>query len=218
VRILASADIHGIPDYVDAVVRWALEREPDAVVLAGDLLRPLPGAASLEERFRADARRLAEAFDPFPGPVWYVMGNDDLIDWEPPQERFTSLHGRRIERDGVNFVGYQYTLPLLGLPFEKTEEEIAADLEALAPLVDQATVLVTHGPAKGVHDIPDSFAPPGIASLARLIEERKPRAHVHGHIHSLFGRTGIHFDVACREVARAMLIDLETMTHEIVSD
>ena len=217
-RILATADLHGFPEYIDTIVRWTLEHKPDAVVLGGDLLRPVPGAPDLEGRFRTDARRLTTVMADVPCPIYYIMGNDDLIDWDPPLERFQSIHGRRVDLGDFNLVGYQYSLPLLGLPFEKTEEEIAVDLVDLAPLVDEKTVLVTHAPAKGVHDLPDSFAPPGVASLRDLIRERKPRAHIHGHIHSLFGRTGIHFNVACREVVRAMLIDLVSTTHEVLTE
>jgi Icc-related predicted phosphoesterase len=145
------------------------------------------------------------------------MGNDDLLDWDPPQERFRSIHGRRIEQGGWNFVGYQYSLPFVGTDYEKPEEEIAVDLESIRPLVDERTVLVTHAPVDGIHDLADSIGPTGIVSLKELIRDRRPRAHLHGHIHSTFGRTGIHFNVACREMARGMLIDLESLTHEVVS-
>jgi len=214
-RILASSDLHGFPEYTDAVVGWALEHEPDAVVLAGDLLRPLPVATSLEASFRADARRMAAAFEPVRCPVYYIMGNDDLVDWDPPQENIVSIHGRRVEQGGWAFVGYEYTLPLLGLKYEKTEKRIATDLRKLRSLVDGRTVLVTHAPAKGVHEF-ESPWPMGIESLAELIRECPPRIHVHGHIHRTFGRTGIHFNVACRERARAMLIDLDELTHEVL--
>jgi Icc-related predicted phosphoesterase len=217
-RVLAASDLHGFPEYTDAVVGWAREHGPDAVILAGDLLRPLPVATTLEASFEADARRMADAFDPVPCPVYYIMGNDDLIDWDPPQERFVSIHGRRVEQGGFNFVGYQYSLPFVGTKFEKSERRIATDLKKqIRPLVDEKTVLVTHAPASGVHEI-ESPWPPGIVSLAKLIDETKPLAHIHGHIHRTFGRTGLHFNVACREVARAMLIDLEGLKHEVLTE
>ncbi|MEN8151078.1 MAG: metallophosphoesterase [Planctomycetota bacterium] len=214
-RILASSDLHGFPDYTDAVVAWALEHSPDAVVLAGDLLRPLPVATSLEASFHADARRMAAAFEPVTCSVYYIMGNDDLVDWDPPQENIESIHGRRVEQGGWAFVGYEYTLPLLGLKYERSEKRIAADLKKLAPLIDDRTVLVTHAPAKGVHEF-ESPWPMGIVCLADLIRERSPRIHIHGHIHRTFGRTENRFNVACRDRARAMLIDLDDLTHEVL--
>jgi Icc-related predicted phosphoesterase len=214
-RVLASSDLHGFPEYTDAIVQWTLEHEPDAVVLAGDLLRPLPVAISLEASFEADARRMAAAFEPVTCHVYYIMGNDDLVDWAPPQEHFTSIHGRRVEQGEYNFVGYQYALPMLGLKYEKPEKRIAADLKKLWSHVDEHTVFVTHAPMKGVHEF-ESPWPMGITSLVDLVRDLPPRVHIHGHIHRTFGRTGIHFNVACRDRARAMLIDLDDLTHEVL--
>ena len=51
-----------------------------------------------------------------------------------------------------NVVGYQYTLPFMGGINEKPEHEMEKDLLELQNLVDQKTVLVTHGPAHGTLD------------------------------------------------------------------
>ena len=214
-RILAVADLHGVPETYEAVPTWAAVHDPDAVVLGGDLLRPLPVGETLEERFRACAAWLSEALDPIRCPVYYIMGNDDMVEWDPPQERFRSIHGRRIEQDGFSFVGYQYSLPFMGGIYEKEEAGIAADLEGLQDLVDSRTVLVTHAPPRGVHH-EESPWPIGSESIAGLIRERCPRVHIHGHTHGHFGRTGIHFDVAAGDAPRGMLIDLEDLTHEVL--
>jgi len=216
-RILAFADLHGFPGITEAVVRWTREREPDAVVLAGDMLRPMPGPGTLDGSFREGARWLAEVLDPVPCPIYYIMGNDDLVEWDPPQERFRSIHGRRLEQDGWGFVGYQYSLPFMGGVFEKEEGAIAADLEEIRDLVDPRSILVTHAPAAGVHDQLDSPWPAGSPSLAALIRERSPRVHIHGHVHRHFGRTGIHLNVASGGATlRGMLIDLESREHEVL--
>ena len=96
------SDLHGMPGYAEACVRFVLTHEPDAVVLAGDLLRPMGEAGSLEEKFRAYARRLADELDPIPCPLYWIMGNDDLVEWDPPQERFRPIHGRRLMQDGFS--------------------------------------------------------------------------------------------------------------------
>jgi Icc-related predicted phosphoesterase len=80
------------------------------------------------------------------------------------------------------------------------------------------TVLVTHGPSYGVLDTGILDKSAGSKSLADLIERRPPRAHVHGHIHSQFGRLGRHFNVASGGEKRAVLIDLDSMKHEVVSE
>jgi Icc-related predicted phosphoesterase len=103
----------------------------------------------------------------------------------------------------------------MGGVFERPEEVICRDLQSLAPLIDERTVLVTHGPALGILDsTPLGHA--GSASLRDMIEKRPMRAHIHGHIHASFGRHELHFNVAAGRKRRAMLIDLETMAHEVV--
>ena len=213
-RILAMSDLHGFPEVYEAVVTFAREHGPDAVVLAGDLLRPLPGGETLFDRFLAGARWMSEALDGVLCPVYYIMGNDDLVEWDAPQERFRSVHGRRLEQGGYGFVGYQFSLPFREGIYEKPEEEVEVDLAALENLVDERTVLVTHMPAWSDLDIECTW-PAGSRSLLRLIEERKPRVHIHGHLHSRFGRDGVHFNVSSGGKLRGMLIDLEDLSHVV---
>ena len=78
-----------------------------------------------------------------------------MIEWDPPQERFRSIHRRRVELGRWGFVGYQVSLPFMGGVFEKKEAAIEADLDRIRPLVDERTVLVTHGSAEFL----DAYAP-----------------------------------------------------------
>lgn len=88
----------------------------------------------------------------------------------------------------LNIMGNGDWVDLHGeLPHERPESAIASDLAKLESLVDSRTVLVTHGPAFGAH------------------------------VHSQFGRVGRHFSVASGGKKHAMLIDLETMEHEVVT-
>ena len=48
-------------------------------------------------------------------------------------------------------------------------------------------VLVTHSPAKGLHDGEDTCHT-GFDVFNRLIEQYKPRYFVHGHVHMSYGR------------------------------
>ena len=210
------ADLHGYPEVYAAVPLFADRHAVDAVVLAGDLLRPHPDHPTVEDAFRAGAAAMTEALRPVRVPVLYVMGNDDMVDWAPDLPLARSLHGRRVDLGAWNFVGHPCSLPFIGSPFEQPEEEIRADLSRLAPLVDERTVLVTHGPAHGVHDGTWSGSI-GSASLRDLVAARRPRAHVHGHVHFAFGRSGIHFDVASGGKVRGMVIDLEDLRHEVVT-
>jgi hypothetical protein len=52
--------------------------------------------------------------------------------------------------------------------------------------------------------------------LREFVDRRASRADIHGHIHREFGRRGRHFNVASAGVKRAMLIDVDTMSHEVL--
>ena len=215
-RILAVSDIHGNFDIYRWIGEVAKDRRVDAVVLAGDLLGHVLGLETVEDSQRADAERVVAILRTYTAPVLYVMGNDDLVELDPQDERITSLHGRRVEASGFSFVGYQYTLPFMGGTFERSEEQMAADLAALEHLLDERTVMVTHGPAQGILDGNDLGPPAGSSSLRATLERSRARAHVHGHVHHRFGREGNHFNVAAWREKRAMMIDLDTMAHEVV--
>jgi Icc-related predicted phosphoesterase len=219
VRILAASDVHGNHD----TYRWlgdrAVRDSVDAVVLAGDLFGVPDGFASVEEAQRADAREVLRLLARIPShvAVLYVMGNDDWIDLESESRQVRPLHMKRADHGGFNFVGYQYTLPFMGGVFERTESEIGRDLLALDKVVDDRTVLVTHGPAAGVMDL-TGLGSAGSTSLHEFLLRHTVRAHVHGHIHGCFGRVGSQFNVAAGRLKRAMVIDLDTMAHEVLLD
>ena len=54
-------------------------------------------------------------------------------------------------------------------------------------------VLVTHSPAKGLHDGED-VCHTGFDVFNRLIEQYKPRYFVHGHVHMSYGRQFVRLD------------------------
>ena len=211
-HVLALSDLHGRQDLFDAIVRHA--PTADVVVLAGDLLERRRGDVSVREGQRECGEILARTLDPVDCPLLFIMGNDDMVVWDPPGNRFRMIHGRREEIGRWNFVGYQYSLPFMGGIHEKPEEEVVVELEELAALVDDHTVLVTHMPALGVLDETTSGFHAGSPSLSRLIEEGRPRVHIHGHIHCQFGWEGRSFNVA----EGAMRIDVETVQAEVLVD
>ena len=210
--LLAMSDLHGRQDLFDAIVEHAAGA--DVVVLAGDLLERRRGDVSVRDGQRECGEILTKTLQGLACPVLFVMGNDDMVVWHPPGDQFHDLHGRRIELGGWGFVGYQYSLPFMGGIHERGEEEIAMDLRQLAGQVDQRTVLVTHSPAYGVLDQTSSGYRAGSPSLAALIAERRPCVHIHGHIHSQFGREGSSFNVA----RGAVRIDVLTGQSEVRVD
>ena len=209
-RILAAADIHGIRRVYDWLIRTAQERSADLLILAGDLFE-----GDWEDGQRRQADALAEKLALSGLRVLYLMGNDDNVPLGYEDERIQYVDSRRIEIGGFAFVGYQYTPPFVGRTFVKTEEEMTADLERLALLLDERTVFITHAPALGTLD---GLAGErvGSPSIAAALERRPVLAHIHGHIHRCFGREGRHFNVASAGVCRAALIELPSLDAELL--
>jgi len=87
--------------------------------------------------------------------------------------------------------------------------------ESMCPLVDRQTVLVTHAPAYGSLDVVFGNHV-GSRAIADFLFHNPVLVHLHGHIHQCFGRDGNHFNVAAAATARAMLIHLPSMRHEVV--
>lgn len=216
-RLLAASDIHGSHD----VYRWLSElvsrHHPDVLVLAGDLLGVPDGFDTLEAAQQSDADSIAAMLGSLPVPVYYVMGNDDSIELVPQTDNVRSVNVARVDHGAYNFVGYQYTLPFMGGVFERREDIIKSDLASLASLMDDRTILVTHNPAFEILDS-TQLGPAGSASIRDVILARGVRVHIHGHVHSCFGRSGIHFNVASALRHRAMLIDADSMLHQVLGE
>jgi len=217
-KILASADVHGKRPIYDWLLTAVREQHVQALVLAGDLLGCPDGFATPEEAQRDEAGLLTGLLATAGVPVLYIMGNDDLVELESSTEAVQSLHGRRVFCGKFAFVGYRYSLPFMGGPYEKPEAEIESDLTQLTRLLDAETVFVSHCPAFGELDPGFGDTHIGSRSLRRFLEANRFRAHIHGHSHAGFGRCGAHFNVASGGRARAMILDLDTMQHRIVGE
>ena len=210
-RILATADIHGVLSVYEWLVELVKEHEADLVVVAGDLF-----AGFQEEAQREQRGEIIPLLKRMPVPVLYLMGNDDFVHLDYEDERVKPLHGRRLDYGGHGFVGYQYSLPFVGGIFVKPETEIERDLGSLEPLLDEQTVLVTHSPAYGVLDRVHSGEHVGSRSLAGLLGRKPVLAHLHGHIHESVGREGNHFNVAAAGRRRAVVIDLPSLDSKVL--
>lgn len=207
-RILAAADIHGSLE----VYQWLTEISElaDALVLAGDLFD-----ADFPDQQRLQAQKISKILPRSNCRVFYIMGNDDNVGLEYEDTLITPLHDRRVEFDDYNFVGYQYTPPFFGETFVKEDSEIAADLRIRSGTVDEGTIYVTHTPAYGSLDLCDS-GHVGSKALADFLNRNPVMVHIHGHIHHAFGVDDYHFNVASAAQCRAMLIDLPSLTYEVL--
>ena len=207
-RILAAADIHGSLK----VYQWLIEQTPlaDALVLAGDLFD-----ADFEDQQRLQALEILKILPRSNCPVYYIMGNDDNVALGCNDALITPIHDSRVEFDGYNFVGYQYTPPFAGETFVKEDFEIAADLSIRGGTVDEGTIYVTHTPAFGSRDLCRGEHV-GSKALADFLDCHPVMVHIHGHIHEAFGVDDYHFNVASAARCRAMLIDLPSLKYEII--
>jgi len=213
VRILASADLHGVAEVYSWLLEVAGAEQPDGLLLAGDLLGVPDGYDRVEEAQAAEARHVAERLAAVDCPVFYIMGNDDFVDLKPLSDSIRSVHEARVAFGTFNVVGYQHTLPFMGGINERPEDQIEEDLRRLEDLVDQGTILVTHGPAHGVMDTVTFGGNAGSIALRDLVDRRQPRVHIHGHIHRWFGRDGRHFNVA--SVPGTELRSYDSITTEV---
>ena len=205
-RILAAADIHG----AQPVYEWLLglsEGSADILVLAGDLFEGDFAAGQ-----RDQAEKIIALLRTSRIPVLYIMGNDDNVPLDYEDKLIIPIHGRRVAIGNYNFVGYQYTPPFVGQEFVKEEKDIAVDLEEIEPMLDEQTVFVTHAPARGILD-EVSGESVGSSSIGALLRRKRVLAHIHGHIHGGFGRSGNSFNVASAGQRRAMLIEIPALVH-----
>jgi hypothetical protein len=177
-RIYCVADIHGLPERL-ALIKANIDRlQPDALVIAGDVTAFSSARPVVSELARLPVRVLA------------VRGNSDLrrvdrlLDEHPTTE---SIHLKRIQIDGVDFVGLSGALVL---PFgcraavlQKTR------LERIGALLDEAalSVFVAHPPPRGVLDKGPGRFHLGCAGIRDLILKKQPDVMVCGHIHEAAG-------------------------------
>lgn len=215
-RILASADLHGLRPVYDWLLETAREHHVDAIVLAGDLLGYPDGFDTPEAAQHEEARSTLRMLTKAAAPVLYIMGNDDLVELNSLFGRVQSIHSRGLSCGSYNFVGYQYALPFMGGIFEKADDDIATDLTSLTKLMGDRTVFVSHSPAHGLLDQGVDGERIGSVAIEKFLAKHPYRAHIHGHCHEEFGRAGNHFNVASARQRRAMIIDLDTMKHQIV--
>ncbi|HVN82617.1 MAG TPA: metallophosphoesterase [Terriglobia bacterium] len=215
-KILASANVHGHWLIYDWLLTVAHKQRVKAIVLAGDLLGCPDGFDTLEEAQQHEAQLLVELLKKAGVLVLYIMGNDDLVELNSQAGQVQTLQGRRVCVGEFAFVGYQSSLPFMGGTFEKPEAEIKSDLPCLTDLLDARTVFVSHSPAFGILDPGFGETQIGSRSLREFLDANLFLAHIHGHSHAGFGCQGKHLNVASAGQRRGMILDLETLQHQVI--
>jgi len=178
-RILVLSDIHGRLNNLKALLEQAKKGKIGLVLITGDL-------TNLGERKQAE-----EVLELLKGlKVLAIPGNFDTEDvLGVLEEKGISLHGKKMEFQGIEFAGFGGGL--IGHVGEvmSSEQEIKKGLEGI---VNKKTILLTHLPPKNTNiDLAKETVHAGSQSVREIIEEKQPRLHLCGHIHEAFGEEKI---------------------------
>lgn len=184
-RFVAVSDLHGELPEIDT-------SRADAIILAGDLCPDMPAIRQLGW--------LEGVFIPyiqkFGLPGIAILGNHDFVGIHyPPQVRqafakigIEYLEGQETTFNGLSVFGSPYVTNLPNWAFNMAEDRYKDFLQ----YVDRVDLMITHGPPQGVLDgVPYSRAHTehvGSPALRDWVFNKKPKAHVFGHIHEAFGQ------------------------------
>ena len=147
-------------------------------------------------------------------PVLLLMGNDDGIlgdgtEWTS-EGNVVFIDQRKAKSGKYNFVGYQFTTPFVGGTFERTESRQTSDLSALQELIDPNTILISHGPPRGILDQDRDGKHVGSKALASTVRKKPVWLHLFGHIHGAFGQQGNCIDGSYPFKRKFAAIDVES--------
>lgn len=123
-------------------------------------------------------------------PVLYVRGNhDDKYKLDPP-EGCICIEDRIYDFNGVRLLGLGGSHRYKPGDNQYTNKQMRKRVRKLRYKLWKSKgfdILVTHSPARGVHDDEDPCHQ-GFHVFNKLIERYHPRYFVHGHVHMNYGR------------------------------
>ncbi len=154
-------------------------------------------------------------------PMFYVRGNhDERYRDDPPGGE--NLHGRLVTYKGLSFVGIEGSRRYNDGDVQYGEADMLRTVIGLGPQLKLrqlrdgygVDVLVTHAPAKGIHDLPD-LPHNGLNAFLRFMEWYRPRYMIHGHVHTYDRRdvtqTQYH-DTTVLNINPVMLLEVEAQS------
>ena len=123
-------------------------------------------------------------------PLFYVRGNHDERYTESPPGG-DDLHHRIIEHQGLTFAGLEGSMRYNRGSIQYSEFDMSLMVLQMGPSLifnrwrrgHGIDILVTHSPARGIHDKED-LAHRGFSSLKRFMAWYRPRYMLHGHVHT----------------------------------
>jgi Icc-related predicted phosphoesterase len=175
-RILAFSDMH-LSARCAAEIRQAAA-EADLVIGAGDFCN---GRHGLEEAM--------ELLQDIEQVAIFVPGNAESAEELQAATSATVLHGTGIERAGLRIFGLGYAVPVT--PFGSWSCDLTeAEAEVLLAGMEQAEILVSHSPPRGVADVASNGRSFGSTAVRVAIERVQPQLCFCGHIHDSWGKSG----------------------------
>jgi len=169
-KILAVADIHGSQYRLNLVLKNIREYSPDLVVLCGDITQFGPGEMA------------TNLLNQIPVKTFAIPGNIDTFDVDQGiiASNATYLHMRQVVIQGIPFVGIGREIPSPIVDITIIE---GAEKKSLMNILDKTSVLITHFPPFKLQDKIFIGSHGGSKELRALIDTRKPRLVLCGHIH-----------------------------------
>ena len=206
-KILATSDLHGEINAYKNLSHYGKNNDVDILVIAGDL--------TSYSNNNNQENIIKEILNTINKPVLFIMGNDDEYEWTS-EKSTTNINMIEYKFEGISFVGYQFTNPFVGGLFEKPEEEQAKDFKELSKVVDNNTILVTHGPCYGILDKVHYGLDVGSKALNDFCKSKSPKYHLFGHIHESFGCFENHYNISFPEKKNFVLINTDEDSYEII--
>ena len=175
-RILAFSDTHMSRGAMKTIV--AAATDADLVIGAGDFCNMRHG---LDEAMTA--------LEPIADKAIYVAGNAESAEELRAATGATVLHGESVEVHGLTVFGIGYAIPVT--PFGAWSCDLTeADATTLLDRMDEADILISHSPPKGVVDTNGQGVSLGSTAVRDAIERVQPQYCFCGHIHGCWGQSG----------------------------
>ena len=129
-------------------------------------------------------------------PVLYVPGNHDTVYDRRPPSGCINIDGKLYVHEGLRILGLGGSMAYNGGVHQYTETAMRRRaMKACFSIRRQRgfDILLTHAPAKGFHDLPDT-AHRGFEIFNMLIDRWQPAYHIHGHIHNSYSSAFVRED------------------------
>ena len=194
-KILHISDTHGFHEHIvgDWIKEMVAEHEPDVLVHSGDFMRHSLKFQDLTDFFNWFKSMPVKHKLLVPGnhDKWCEkLEKNDYLRHELVPDEINLLINQELVIDGVKFWGSPYTPEFYDWGFQLYKDD---GKKLWAAIPEDTNVLITHGPAFGVLDIPgEPYKSEGHLGCKFLEQRIKAlenlKIHMFGHIHGGYGR------------------------------